>query len=264
MTTSFRPTVFLACCLLASLARGDYFEDSLRATVRIHRGSVSGTGFVIALQDAPEAGPKHLLVTAAHVFNHLQGETCEVSFRVPDPERGFARKNLDVKIREGKDPRWVQHAEVDVAVIPVEPPAGVDLLPLPEEHITDEKFAADRRVRVGQEVCIPCFPAKVEANGAGWPVCRRGSIASHPLLPLAAAKTIFIDYSHFGGDSGAPVFAEIDGRPHAVALVIAMQRQTDKTVSPFEERLVHTPLHLAIAVQAPLIRQTIDEWRKRK
>ncbi|MDP1796412.1 MAG: hypothetical protein Q8K78_02980 [Planctomycetaceae bacterium] len=115
-------------------------------------------------------------------------------------------------------------------------------------------------MRVGQDVFVPCFPAQVEANSAGWPLLRKGSLATHPLMPVARTPTMFVDYSHFGGDSGAPLVATVNGEPLVVGLVFAMLRQTDKTTMPFEERTLHTPLGLAIAAQAPLIRQTIEAW----
>jgi len=113
---------------------------------------------------------------------------------------------------------------------------------------------------VGQDICIPCFPAKVEANKAGWPILRRGSIASHPLFPLSSAKTFFVDSASFGGESGAPVAVEVDGKTYVVGLITSMQRQTDKAKMPFEERIVHTPLGLGIAVQSPLLREVIEQW----
>ncbi len=143
-------------------------------------------------------------------------------------------------------------------------PEGADLKPFAYRQLADEKWAADRRIRVGQEVRIPCFPAQLEANEAGWPVLRTGWIATHPLTPLASAKTMLVDYSQFGGDSGAPVVACDGQEPLVVGLVFAMQRQTDKISMPFEERTVHTSLGLAIAVQSPFLRETIDRLLERE
>jgi hypothetical protein len=126
------------------------------------------------------------------------------------------------------------------------------------ELIADEQKLKDRTVRVGQEAWISCFPAKLEANDAGWPVLRKGSIATYPLLPIKAAKTILIDYNVFGGDSGAPIAVIANDQLVIVGVASAMQRQTDRSTLPFEEKTMHTPLGLSIAVQAPFLRQTID------
>lgn len=263
----YRKTLAVLLMFVGITPAAEQAEAAMRATVRISQGNTSGTGWLVALEAPPDAPPdaprKHLLVTAAHVFSNMDSGECTLHFRTADQERGFVRKEVKLTIRDGQRKLWTQHPEMDAAVIAIDLPEGVDCQPFPERRIADEKFAEAKKVRVGQDVCVACFPAKVEANAAGWPILRKGSIATYPLLPLAEAKTIFIDYSHFGGDSGAPVVAWVDDEPLVVGLVIAMQRQTDKTSSPFEERTLHTPLHLAIAVQAPLIRQTIELWRKR-
>lgn len=231
-------------------------EDTLRGTFRLTQGSSSGTAFIVSVGEPNEA--KHVLVTAAHVFDDLKGAGCTLILRASRKDDSVVRKEISLPIRDGKKPLWVKHPTEDVAALMVDLPAGVDVKPFPLKQIADEKWAADRKVRVGRDVCIPCFPAQVEANEAGWPILRKGSIATHPLTPLASAKTMYVDYSHFGGDSGAPVVICDGKEPVVVGLVIAMQRQTDKSSTPFEERTVHTPLGLAIAVQSPFIRQTIE------
>lgn len=249
-------TVF---CVRVSAA-ADAAEDALRATVRITRGSVSGTGFLVAIGAEADPRRRYLLVTAAHVFQRIDAANCTVIFRARNKNGDFVRREADLPIRDGKEPLWVRHPEVDAAVIAVDLPAGVDVKAFDYRQIASPQLAQDRKVRVGQDVCIPCYPAGVEANAAGWPILRKGSIATHPLTPLSSARTMFVDYSHFGGDSGAPVVAWIDNQAVVVGVVVAMQRQTDRISMPFEERTVHTPLDLAIAVQSPFIRQMIDHF----
>ena len=240
----------------------DPAEDALRATVRITRGPHSGTGFFVATREKGEAGVKHFLVTAAHVLTDIEGEKCTVVFRARGKGEEFVRLETDVVIRDGKKPLWVRHPDVDIAVLAVTIPDRADVKPFGEHQIASTKMAEERKVRVGQDVHIPCFPVTLEANSAGWPILRKGSIASHPLTPLASAKTIYVDYTNFNGDSGAPVVATIENEPSVVGLVIGMQRFTNKTSTPFEERTVHIPLGLAVVVQSPLISQTLVEWRK--
>jgi hypothetical protein len=244
-------------CSVADLAA----EDALRATARVYRGSVSGTGFFV---DAGEKGgpPRLLLATAAHVFENIPGPECTVALRVRAADGTFSRKELTLAIREGEKRLWTRHPDADVAAIPITPPAGVDLKPFPYRRVADESWAATGKLRVGQDVVVPCFPAKLEANPAGWPVLRKGSVASHPLTPLSAAKTMLVDYSHFGGDSGSPVVTVGPEGPAVVAVVVAMQRQTDRVTMPFEERTVHTPLGLAVTVPSPFLRQAVDSLLK--
>lgn len=237
----------------------DVFVDTLRATVRITAGATSGTSWLVQVGD--EGG--HVLVTAAHVFKDMKGEKCTVVFRRKGEDGTFVRAETKLPIRNGEKPLWVRHAKMDVAVIGIEIPDGVDSAPFALGQIATAQIAEEGRIRVGGGICIACFPAKLEANPAGWPVLRKGSIASHPLTPLASAGTFFVDSSSFGGDSGAPVVAGVDGKAVVVGLVTSMQRQTDKTTMPFEERTVHTPLGLGIVVQAPFVREVIEQWRRR-
>jgi hypothetical protein len=238
-------------------------ENALRATIRVFDGASSGTGFFVATGEPADVGKRSLLVTAAHVFDGMKGEKCTAVFRLIDRDRGFGRKQVNLTIRKGADPLWVRHPKLDIAVLPVDLPEGVDVKPYDDRQIADGKFADEGKFGVGQDVYVPCFPAQLEANAAGWPILRRGSIASHPLTPVSSVQTMLVDYSSFNGDSGAPVVMWLEKEPIVVGIVSAMHRQTDKTTTPFEERTVHTSLGLGIAVQSPFIRQTIEEWRKK-
>lgn len=234
-------------------------EETLRATFRIVSGSSSSTGFLVAVPARGEAkAATHVMLTAAHAFESMKGGQCKVILRAKNGSGPSVRQEVAVRVRAEDQPLWQRHPEMDVAAIRFDLPDDADMTPFDYAQLADETWAADGRVRVGQDVWIACFPAQLQANGVGWPILRRGSIATFPLAPLAEAKTILIDYSHFGGDSGAPVVAWDGKRPVVVGLVIAMQRQTDKTSTPFEERTVHTPLGLAIAVQSPFLRETVD------
>lgn len=241
----------------------DVAEAALRATVRVTADGKSGTGFFVTLPATDEKKPQTVLVTAGHVFDEIAGDKCKLVFRAADSEGGFVRKETETAVKEGDKKLWVRHPMTDLAVLGVDIPEGVDVQPFTLNQVADVRHVEDRLVRVGQEVFIPCFPAQVEANPAGWPILRKGSLATHPLTPVARTPTMFVDYSHFGGDSGAPVVATVNGEPLVVGLVFAMLRQTDKSATAFEERTHHTPLGLAIAAQAPLIRQTIEAWKTR-
>jgi hypothetical protein len=233
----------------------DPIEDLLSATFRIADRDRSGTCFLV--QSTVEGKPPLLaLVTAAHVLEQM-GPEGEWIARSELPEGQFARTVVKVKLREGDKPLWKRHPELDIAALKVDKPEGLAAKPFSLDQLADEQRVKDRHVRVGQEAWIPCYPAKLEANDSGWPVLRRGSIASYPLTPAAKAKTMLIDYSAFGGDSGAPVVVVQEGRPLVAGLVLGMHRQTDRAVLPFEERIMHTPLGISMAVQASFVRETI-------
>lgn len=257
-----RALLVAVVCSLTPTALADVGLDALRATVRLNGGGQSGTGFVVAIPAADSAPAARLVVTAAHVFEKMDADACTASFRARGPE-GFVRRDVRLPIRDGARSLWTRHPRADVAVIGVEPPADADLLPLAVDQLADAAAFDRGDVRVGQHAWVACFPAQTEANAAGWPVLRQGAIASHPLAPVAAVESFFVDYAHFGGDSGAAVVVERAGGPLVAGVAVSMQRQTDRVTAPFEEKKVHTPLGLAIAVPADRIRATIDQWHER-
>jgi hypothetical protein len=253
--TSMRNYLQLAALLMLLQApqfvRAEHsaIEDALRATVRITKGQVSGTGFFVEAKDG--GGRRTFLVTAAHVFNDMPGPSCTLVLRAKS-NNGYVRKETDLQIRTGDKPLWTRHPELDAAAIEVTLPTDCDFKPLPIDAIASP--ANMERLPAGQDLFVPCFPAKLESNSAGWPILRKASLASYP---LAGQSTMFVDYSHFSGDSGAPVVTVTKEGLRVVGLIFAMERQTDKTVAPFEERTLHTPLGLAVAVQAPQLHEVI-------
>lgn len=256
----------LACAavMLLSTAVASAADDAclaaLRATIRLHGGGKSGTAFAVTLPTDGDRPAAVVLVSAAHTFENMQGETATAVLRAA-AGAGWERRDTPVTIRSGTTPAWVRHPKADVAVLPWTVPAGVDLQPFPLASIAPAADFDAGRVAVGQRVRVACFPAQTEANAAGWPVLRTGSIASHPLAPAATLERLFLDYAHYGGDSGSAVVVdEPDAAGRVIGVVVAMQRQTDRVTSPFEEKTVHTPLGLAITVPSPLLRETIEAW----
>ncbi len=256
-------TAFVVCSSPA-LADSDALA-ALNASFRIAGGESSGTGFAVAMPSADKDVKAVVLVTAAHTFAEMKQESCQLVLREKQEDGRYIRKEQTVPIRAGKRPKWRKHPDLDIAVLPITLPDNVAITPFSLDQIADASLLKSDQIRVGQPCVVPCFPAKLEANGAGWPVLRRGYVASYPLHPVAKGKTFLLDYSGFGGDSGAPVVTRpiLSGEnakpalPTVVGIVVGMQRQTDKTTIPFEERTVHHPLGLGICIHAHFIRETI-------
>lgn len=238
-------------------------EDAIRGTVRVAAGSSSATAFVVELGEAEEQEKQRFaLVTAAHVFEEMDGATCTVHFRAADGKGGFSRRETELKVRENSEPLWIRHPGADVAAIFVDLPANIDVEPFELRQVANQAYFDEGEIRVGQEVYIPCFPAKIESNEAGFPILRTGSVASYPLTAPTVGHSILIDYSHFGGDSGAPVTAIVENEPVVIGIATAMIRQMDKTTSEFEERTTHTPLGLATVVRSVRILETLEKLKQ--
>ncbi|HEY0984098.1 trypsin-like serine peptidase [Schlesneria sp.] len=258
---------FVVLLLISFAYRADAtepIEELLEATFRVTDDDHSGTGFLIASSATDPDRPRRvILATAAHVFEQMSGNECQIMLRTKAQEDSYLRSPHRLAIRNQGEPLWTRHPDVDIATLQFDLPEGVYAKPFSLEQIADASRVHDRTVRVAAETWIPCFPAKLEANEAGWPVLRRGSIASHPLSPVKSAKTLLVDYQAFGGDSGAPVVMVVDNRPLVVGVVHGMHRQTDRSVLPFEERTLHTPLGLSIVTQAAFLHETIELMQAR-
>jgi hypothetical protein len=241
----------LALVWVPRLPAEEPLVEVLQATCRITHDGRSGTGFFVRRDQ------QLLLVTAAHVFEESTLPECRLILREKKAGAAAVRRELPLIVRQDNQPLWKKHATEDVAAMAVELPPEIDFKPALFERILEASPSGAGGITLGQEVWLPGYPAQLEANDAGWPVLRRGTIASHPLAPVAAVPTLLVDLTSFGGDSGGPLFAIVNGVPHLAGLVVGMHRQTDHTVSAFEERTVHTPLGLAIAIQPAIIAETI-------
>jgi len=270
------PLVLLCPCVsvLTLSASAGTLEDVMSATFKIANEGSTATCFIVALPEDSRSGRKErVLVTAAHVLEQMSGEKCRLVLREKQASGGFARKEVPLKIRSGNQPLWVRHPEIDVAALPLKLADDRTVASLSFDRLASAAAIQSGRLRAADEVWIACYPAQLEANRAGFPILRRGSVASHPLAPLKRHRTYLVDYSTVGGDSGGPVV--LGGRriwhksdeersgeganPRLiVGLVIGQHRQTTKSVSPHEERTVHRSLGLAIVVHAEFIRQTIE------
>jgi hypothetical protein len=247
----------------AARAADDPYEEILSATFRVHDKGSSGSCFLVATSDAPEAAHKVTLVTCGHVFEKMEGKDCKLILRAGKPGETYVRKEITLQIRDKDNNKlWKKHPDVDLAALRVELPPDVAVKPLRLEQILDEAALKDRKLRVAQELWLPGFPAKLEGNPAGWPVLRRATVATHPLVPLKSVKMYMVNSSSLGGDSGAPLFLLGGPAPLLVGVIQGMERQTDKVTSAVEEHTVFTPMGLGIAVQAPFVRDILAQLDK--
>ncbi|MAG94029.1 MAG: hypothetical protein CMJ48_09795 [Planctomycetaceae bacterium] len=262
-----RTSVLLILAICSTVRAENDALRALRGSFRLTDGRSTGTCFVVTRKSSDSDKLRTVLVTAAHVLQGFKQDSCQLVLREKRNDGTYARKEVSVTIRKEGQPTWRKHPDLDIAVLPIDLPEGVDVAPSAFEQLADEATLKSRGIHVGQNCFIPCFPAQLEANKTGWPILRRGSIATHPLLPVSAAKTFLLDYTVFGGDSGAPVVTRpltVKGKDAGsdgsvvVGIVIGQHRQTDKSVMPFEERIVHHSLGLAICVQAYFVRETIE------
>ena len=243
--------------------------QAVEATVRLHGPGGSGTAFVVAVPETDGKQRQHLLVSAAHTFENITSDHGTAVFRravaSPAGETGsWTRVDVSLRLRGDAGPLWTRHPDADVAVLPLVLPDGVTCEPFPLSSLATAADFDARRLTVGDRARVACFPAQTESHPAGWPVLRTGHLATPTLAPAADLQRFFVDYAHFAGDSGAAVVVETEQGPLVAGVVVAMQRQTDRITSPYEEKTIHTPLGLAIAVPSTKVWEVVEVWQAKE
>lgn len=241
----------------------DLNTQLIRATVKIEHPASTATGFILA----DKGDDSWILVTAAHVLNQTPGNTTTVILRQQVEEGVYKKILLTLPIRKDDKSLWTKHPTEDVAVLRIKPPREADLPRIPVDWLATDKALTKSRVHPGEDVLLVGYPHRIEANPAGFPIVRKGPIASYPLLPSLKNKTFLMSTNCFEGDSGGMVYL---GRPEnadeskpRTALILGLisgQHFLDEEMKMVYglTRTRHR-LGIAIVVQASLIRETIEK-----
>lgn len=266
----------------------------VHATVKLFHPRSTATGFLVALPDSAEKQPGQcVVVTAKHVFEQATGETMILVLRKKEPDGAYSRRDHTITIRDKDKPLWAPHATADVAALKVTLPDNTSLVPLPYDSLADEAALRRAKLSVGGRLLTACYPARFEANSAGFPVTRNGGIASFPLWPVAKHPVFLLDVTAFAGDSGGPVYwvpttttmtldastsvnssqaatsdpavaeknpvnSNRDHLPLVVGVVSGQVRNDEKIQTLYEERVAHYPLGISVVVHSQHAREAIE------
>ncbi|MEK7953760.1 S1 family peptidase [Luteolibacter soli] len=236
-----------ALALFASpLSAAEHAEAMMRATFKLFNKDSTATCFLM------RDGADVYVVSAAHTFEKASGETSILVLREADKEGAWKRQDKTITIREGERALWTKHPKEDLAVMRV-------VLELPEgATLPLDALKADGFPRFGDPVMLLTYPARVEANGAGFPLARKAVVASFPAEPMEKHPEFIIDATAWDGDSGGPVFIDAGkGKPQIVGLVTARINHVENITSERETRKIETPMGLSKALAAPVILETI-------
>lgn len=175
----------------------------------------NGKAFANATGFIWKRGEQHYLITNWHVVSGRNAETGKQEAPVlPDMLRAhfnlramnFGKQQYEVAIRDADHkPLWFAHPVrqrgSDVAAIPL-PISGND--PIVNMYpINVLRSEADLAVRIGMDVFILGYP--FGAPPPGFPVWKRGSIASEPDLTRLGKGYMLVDTASRPGMSGSPV-----------------------------------------------------------
>ncbi len=242
----------------AAIAQGP-IEQVLAATFRLSNNGKSSTAFLVWPKSGEAQGGKRaILVTAGHALKDTPDAKATLVLRAKNDDSTYCRQEVTIPVRDGKQCLFVCHPDLDIAALPIDLPEATAIEPLRYEQLAAMSFVEEGKLKVASEVFVPGYPATLEGNEVGWSVLRKGIIATHPLVPVQKTPKIMVNAATFGGDSGAPVVLVDGDRAVVVGIVVGMQRQTDRASMSFQEYVSHMPMALAITLQAPFIRETID------
>jgi hypothetical protein len=237
-------------------------EQLVLATYKLSNESSTATGTAVRF-DTAENESQIVIITANHVLRDMKGDFCVLVARTARDDGMYARNELRIPIRDGGRDLWLKHAQHDLAALPV--PKDIEVVSVPSDCLIRPNLVS--RVHSGDAVRLGVFPEQAEANDAGFPMLRAGSIASFPLVPVQPHPLFLVDTTTWTGDSGGPVMHQTlsapDGGPLIIGIVRGMRSVTDTTrESRFVERRTHYPLGLSEVLQAALIWDFVPgEWQ---
>ncbi len=246
--------MLMAAGLAQSVRAADGATALMECTFKLFARESTATCFLLH----PDESPTNIfLVTASHVFTKMTNDEALLVLRVAGTNDSFSRKDYPLKVKVGRQPAWVKHPHEDIAVLklPADPKQKFPSLPL--SCLADEQQVKKLDLHICSAVSIFGYPTRFEANNAGFPIGRHGSIASHPLTPVSINKTFLVDFTTFEGDSGGPVFIIERGQPVVLGIVLAQFRHDERVKTLYAENIIHHPLNISKVIHAAYIRETV-------
>ena len=216
-----------------------------------------GSAFFIGASsnESPETS-QYTLVTAAHVLAGIAGDVAHIAIRVKRGDQ-IVRTEAKVPIRKLGDSLFVKHPNADVAVVRVT---------LPDNHAhamvnwpalaTDDVFAR-LDIHPGDEMFTVGYPLCATANLQGYPMLRRGAVASPIRVPGVVLTDFLLDAPIFQGNSGGPVYFEYADR---MIRGVSNKGETHRYIAGLVSQQRHVgdaDLFMATVVPAKFIAETL-------
>jgi hypothetical protein len=176
--------------------------------------SFFGTAFVMRVPKRNgDAVGSTVLITAAHVFDHIGGNVASLLVRRSNPDESYTVYSHDVQIRQHGQPLYVRHHDADVAAMHVKLPNDVSVTKLIPDLLADDERLKSIEMHPGDVVFCLGFPFG-SATPGGFPSLRTGYLASYPLTPQTIVKQILLDAAPRPGCSGGPAYYSYSDRTY--------------------------------------------------
>lgn len=243
----------LALAALAPAQEPGFADPIVAATHKLFNRASTGTCLLVRAD-----GKVHLL-TAAHVLEKARGDHSLLVVRVPQPDGDFRREDRPIRLAADGKPTWRRHPAADAALITLDEAAARGTQPLDLGQVADaERF---RRVRpaMGSTVWTLTYPERLESTPSGFPLLRKGAVASPTQLPAEKHPLFLADMPAFAGDSGGPAFGlGPDGRALVIGMVVKRYHHDTKPPGWKEgDPLTREPLAVAGILRSEFLRQLL-------
>lgn len=269
-----KPLVLLLALLCPAFAFSQEIDldEILMQTTMLVRGAAPsggetmGTAFLLTRPFSIQPDPKKLngslvLVTAAHVFGEMAGDTALISLRTKDAAGAWSLRWAKLEIRRKGLPIWKGVPNSDVAVMYVSIPKVTMSFEevIPTYFLADDQMLIKAKAGPGIELKVLGYPLG-NANAYAFPILRTGMIASYPLLPTSTNKNFLLDFKVFKGNSGGPVYyspREMQGSTQLCCppqFLMGLVSKEASIAEPYGE----FQLSLGVIVHASLIKASID------
>ena len=223
--------------------------------------TTSGTVFVLGIPSKANPQIAHLvMVTAAHVLGGIDGPTATLRVRRRRTDGTYQAFDVPLRIRENKQPLYVQHQHADVAAMYVKLPDVVPISLISISALADDALLNSIHIHPGDEVFCLGFPLGATGPG-GFPILRSAHIASYPVTPMKAVQHIELDMYVLRGNSGGPVYFYLQNRTYGGVShaglrqgILGLVVQGTNSATPEYEG---TSLNFGVIVPAPFIKETI-------
>lgn len=248
-----QPLFSLMAAILLSGCSGhmNVSEKMMWSTYPLATEKGAATGFVINRKDAREpGGVLPVVFTSVHVLDTVGRGPLIIGIRKLDEngEAQVAMLAFNPSGAQGKERFYVRHPQHDLAAFALHLPDELAERAQLSSFLDERMLAHDgKRLRSGVEVSFLGYPEVLPGTEGAFPVLRSGRVASYPVGTSQAHGRFLINADVYPGDSGAPVFVTQGGRPRLVGMIT-------QRISPDARNFSH----LAVAVDAQVIRETLD------
>jgi hypothetical protein len=153
----------------AIASAGDFATEMVEATFKLFNADSTAT-CILVRREAPDQ--TLYLVTAAHVFDGVKGDTAIVVLRARHDDGSYQRHDYTIAVRREGKALWVRHPKEDVAALRLSKPPPVPVAALPLSAIADEAGLTTAGLHICSPLFVLTYPQRFEANDAGFAVAR--------------------------------------------------------------------------------------------